>query len=82
VLFAVAVLLTACLSGAGMVLALGAGLGIAFATLLAIGASGFLSPGETFAIGLIVAGALYPMDARRSASVALARGMGARRFNR
>jgi hypothetical protein len=82
-LFATAFLLTAGLGGAGKVLALGAGLGFGFATLLSVGgASGFFSPGELFVIGLIVAGALYPGWALGVGVGALARGMGSRRSSR
>jgi len=81
-LFGVAFLLTAHLGCAGKVLALGAGLGLAFATLLAMGASGFLSPGDLFIIGAIVAAALYPGWALGVGVGALARGMGARRSSR
>ena len=82
-LFATAFLLTAYLGGAGKVLALGAGLGFGFATLLSVGgASGFFSPGELFVIGLIVAGALYPGWALGVGVGALVRGMGSRRSSR
>jgi hypothetical protein len=82
-LFATAFLLTACLGGAGKVLALGAGLGFGFATLLSVaGVSGFFSPGELFVIGLIVAGALYLGWALGVGVGALARGVGARKSNR
>ena len=81
-LFALAFLLTTCLGGAGRVLALGAGLGVAFATLAAISASGFLSPPDMFAIGLIIAGALYPAWALGVGLGALVRSVSAGRSNR
>jgi hypothetical protein len=81
-LFATAFLLTAYRGGAGKVLALGVGLGLAFATLLAMGASDFFSPGELFVIGMIVAGALYPGWALGVGVGALARDLNAGRSNR
>ena len=70
------------LGGAGKVLALGARLGIAFATLLGIGGSDFVSPGDVFASGMIIAGALYPGWALGVGLGALVRGLNAGRSNR
>jgi len=81
-LFAVAFLLTAFVGGAGKVLAVGAGLGFAFATLLAFGASGFFSPVDLFVIGLIIAGALYPGWALGVGVGALTRGLNSGVSNR
>ena len=81
-LFGVAFFLTAVLGGARKILAVGVGLGLAFATLLAAVASGYFSPGEVFTIGVIVGGALYPGWALGVGVGVLARGMGARRSNR
>jgi hypothetical protein len=90
VLFTVAFLLARLLGGPGKVLALGAGLGLAFATLAALATSGncsesdliCFSPGETFAIGLIVSGGLYPGWALGAGAGALVRGTSDRRSNR
>jgi hypothetical protein len=81
-LFAVALFLTACLGGAGKVLAIGGGLGLAFATLLAMGASDFFSPGDLFMIGVIVAAAFYPGCALGVGLGALVRSISAGRSNR
>jgi hypothetical protein len=67
-LFTVAFLVAMLAGRPGKILALGVGLGFAFAAVLAIGASDSCSdsdilcfgPGAMFAIGLIFAGALYP----------------------
>ena len=88
-LFAVAFLLVACLGGPGKVLALGAGLGVVLATLAAAGSPGCgesdficFTPGEVFALGLIVAGALYPGWALGAGIGALVRGTNVRRSSR
>src|SRR5919201_1440609 len=67
-LFAVAFMATLLSGRAGRVLTAGVALGFAFATVLSLGTSGAcgesdficFSPGDVFAIGLIVSAALYP----------------------
>jgi hypothetical protein len=67
-LFAVAFMATLLFGRAGWVLTAGVALGFTFATVLLLGTSGAcdesdficFSPGDVFAIGLIISGALYP----------------------
>ena len=90
VLFTAAFLLARLLGGPGKVLTLGAGLGLAFATVAALSTSGScsesdlicFSPGEVFAIALIVSGALYPGWALGVALGAFARRKSDKRSNR
>jgi hypothetical protein len=81
VLLSIAFLATVLLGGPGKVLLVAIALGFAAATLMAIGGSSNCSqddficfgPGELFAVGVILAGALYPGWALGTGLGALAR---------